>query len=51
MSKSRHECVECDAVFTISHQLDETYYEVTNCPFCGAEIEHDDLDDDDEELS
>ena len=51
MPKSKHECVECDAVFTISHHLDETYYEVTNCPFCGAEIEHDDQDDDDEELS
>lgn len=51
MPKSSHECVECDAVFKISHQLDEAYYEITNCPFCGAEIEPEETDDDNEDMS
>ena len=47
MARKIFECVECDAVFKISHTLDEDYYTVTNCPFCGAEIEDKDEDDED----
>jgi len=49
MARKIFECVECDAVFKISHTLDENYYTVTNCPFCGAEME--DKEEDDEDLS
>ena len=56
--KQHHECVECDAVFKINYDLDDKYYKVEYCPFCGAgmdEDQHDqqyeDLDNEDEELS
>ena len=38
-------CYNCEANFKIKHTLDEAYYEVNFCPFCGGEIE----DDEDEE--
>jgi len=49
MARKNYECVECEALFKISHTLDENYYTVTNCPFCGAEME--DKEEDDEDLS
>lgn len=39
-------CNSCDAEFKLKHNLDRTYYEVNYCPFCGAEIEEEDWDDD-----
>lgn len=42
-------CDNCDAEFKIKHSLDESYYEVMFCPFCGADIdeeeEEDEIDD------
>ena len=32
-------CTHCDAEFKISHNMDEDYYEVQTCPFCGGEVE------------
>tara|TARA_Y100000004_G_scaffold140838_1_gene160086 strand:+ start:2523 stop:2672 length:150 start_codon:yes stop_codon:yes gene_type:complete len=32
-------CTHCDAEFKISHNMDENYYEVQTCPFCGGEVE------------
>ena len=32
------QCDNCDAEFKIKHNLDEKYYEVMFCPFCGGEI-------------
>ena len=50
--KQRHECVECGAVFKISYDLDDSYYNVEHCPFCGADMDEDQKDDyQDEELS
>jgi hypothetical protein len=51
MSRKQHECIECDAIFKITHNLDEDYYTVTNCPFCGASIDDNLEDDDDEDMS
>jgi uncharacterized paraquat-inducible protein A len=59
MAKNKHhECVECDAVFKIKHDLDEHHYKIEFCPFCGTAIDEDqideqyeDLDNDDEDLS
>ena len=59
MAKNKHhECVECSAVFKIKHDLDEYHYMVGFCPFCGATIDEDqideqyeDLDNEDEDLS
>jgi hypothetical protein len=32
-------CVQCDAIFKVTHNLEDSYYEVMFCPFCGAEID------------
>lgn len=34
-----YSCYHCDATFKIKHSLDEKYYEVNFCPFCGSDIE------------
>jgi uncharacterized paraquat-inducible protein A len=45
MAKNKHhECVECDAVFKISHDLDSHHYKVSFCPFCGSDIDQDLID-------
>jgi hypothetical protein len=45
MGRKQHfECVECDAVFKINFDLDEDYYNVTYCPFCGSEMGDDQQD-------
>jgi hypothetical protein len=45
MGRKQHfECVECDAVFKIKYDLDEDYYNVLYCPFCGAEMDEDQKD-------
>jgi hypothetical protein len=53
--KQHHECVECEGVFKISYDLDEQYYNVEFCPFCGAGMDKDQQDiyedNDEEELS
>jgi uncharacterized paraquat-inducible protein A len=38
MPINHHECQACDAVFRIKYDMDDHYYEVKYCPFCGAEI-------------
>ena len=50
--KKHHECVECDAVFKINFDLDEDYYKVEFCPFCGSHMDEDQQDEyEDEDLS
>jgi len=45
MARNQHfECIECEAVFKIKYELDETYYNVSFCPFCGAELDDDQKD-------
>lgn len=39
-------CENCDAEFKIKHSMDDTYYEVNFCPFCGAEIDEEEDDED-----
>lgn len=54
MGRKQHlECVECEAVFKINFDLDEDYYAVKYCPFCGSDIDEDQQDeyDDEENLS
>jgi rRNA maturation endonuclease Nob1 len=46
MANRHYECVECDAVFKIKHDLDRDYYTVGFCPFCGSEIDEDQIDED-----
>jgi hypothetical protein len=53
MARKQFECLECDAVFKIKHDMDESYYQVTYCAFCGTEIDEEQQDDfgEDEDLS
>lgn len=37
--KQRCECSSCDALFFIEYDMDEKFYPVTNCPFCGDELD------------
>ena len=38
-------CESCEAEFQIKHSMDENYYRVVHCPFCG-----DDLTEENEDL-
>jgi rRNA maturation endonuclease Nob1 len=38
------ECFSCDAVFTVDHDLDDDYYKVKHCPFCGSKVTEEDDD-------
>ena len=40
MARKGYECFECDAVFKIKHDLEEDYYKVSYCPFCGEEFDN-----------
>jgi len=45
-------CEECEADFTIGHDLDENSYVLKHCVFCGEELEEeceDDFGDDSDE--
>lgn len=39
MKPKTYFCTDCDAEFMMKHDMDEDYYKVTMCPFCGAEVE------------
>lgn len=36
--QTQYQCDHCEAKFKIKHSLDENYYEVNFCPFCGGDI-------------
>ena len=40
-------CDQCDAEFKISYDLDNEFYEVHFCPFCGAQINEEQDDEED----
>lgn len=44
------QCEDCEASFQIKHDMEERYYTVSFCPFCGEDIDlMDDMEDEDEE--
>lgn len=43
-------CNDCEANCNIKHDLDENFYTIKFCPFCGSELYDLDEDDTDEEL-
>lgn len=51
--KQRFECVECEAIFKISHDMDSSYYDINYCPFCGSDVSENQEDEygEDEDLS
>jgi len=40
-------CGSCDAEFSVRHFMDEIYFEISCCPFCGAGLSNnlEDLED------
>ena len=38
-TKQRCECSSCDALFFVEHEMDEHFYPITHCPFCGDELD------------
>ncbi len=44
----QYQCDHCDAEFKLKHSLDERYYEVNFCPFCGGDIAEEEEDDPDD---
>jgi uncharacterized CHY-type Zn-finger protein len=34
-------CSSCEADFTIRHDMNDDYYRVEHCPFCGDTLEGD----------
>tara|TARA_B100000989_G_scaffold177497_1_gene133284 strand:+ start:873 stop:1028 length:156 start_codon:yes stop_codon:yes gene_type:complete len=48
MKKKLIYCDSCEAEFKINHDMDEEYYQVKFCPFCGSEIDEEYEDDIDE---
>lgn len=45
MANRHYECIECDAVFKVKHELDPDYYAVEFCAFCGSELAEDQAED------
>jgi hypothetical protein len=37
-------CNYCDAEFKVAHAMDESYYRVENCVFCGEELSEENKD-------
>ena len=48
MTKKIIYCNNCEAEFTIKHNMDDEYYEIKYCPFCGEELDEDNVDEDTE---
>lgn len=48
MGTRKFTCVECDAIFKVTHSLDDSYYEVMFCPFCSAGLDDEEETDDDD---
>jgi|TARA_R110000823_G_scaffold298871_1_gene419488 hypothetical protein len=38
-------CVSCEAEFIIKHSMDDYHYRVMYCPFCKADIDDPDFED------
>ena len=43
---ANYNCYSCDAEFKIKHSMESEFYEVNYCPFCGAEIVDEELEED-----
>ena len=43
--KNHYICETCEADFEVKHEMDESFYEVHFCPFCGAQVNKEEEDD------
>jgi|TARA_B110000438_G_scaffold268013_1_gene283299 hypothetical protein len=37
-------CNDCDAEFKVAHAMNENYYRIEHCVFCGAELSEENKD-------
>lgn len=44
--QTNYKCYHCDASFKLKHEMDESYYEVNFCPFCGSDIDEEESEED-----
>jgi DNA replicative helicase MCM subunit Mcm2 (Cdc46/Mcm family) len=44
MSKKVIVCESCEAEFKIQHEMDDHFYAVKHCPFCGDTLNSDNED-------
>lgn len=42
--KKRILCEACEASYEIKHDMDESYFPIAFCPFCGEQQETEELD-------
>jgi DNA-directed RNA polymerase subunit RPC12/RpoP len=40
-------CANCDSEFTISWHIEQTDLQPYTCPFCGHEVDYEELDEED----
>ena len=38
-------CESCEAVFKLTHNMDEKFYEIKYCPFCAEDLDDEELED------
>jgi DNA-directed RNA polymerase subunit RPC12/RpoP len=51
MLGEEYECTSCNALFSVEHDMDDTYYRVLHCPFCGEGIDQEEYDFDSDQES
>jgi|TARA_B110000967_G_scaffold209172_1_gene264126 hypothetical protein len=34
-----YECISCDAMFKVKHEMEDIHYVIQCCPFCGEELD------------
>lgn len=38
-----YDCPECGAGFRVLHDMEPTFFQIRNCPFCGEDLDVDDF--------
>ena len=38
-------CESCDAEFSIKHNMENRLYKIEHCPFCGEELNNEEMED------
>lgn len=41
------DCTSCESVFSVEHDMDDHFYPVEWCPFCGGKLELEETIDED----
>lgn len=41
------DCISCESVFSVEHDMDDHFYPVEWCPFCGSKLDLEETIDED----